>query len=229
MAEITVICPLPKGEDLFGMVLGKLRVLGFAGSIKQPGKVPVKKWICLCECGNISVATHAALKAGSTNSCGCVRAAHQWRCSYKHGLHGHPLYKVWQGMKSRCLSLTNRSYPDYGGRGIIMSDHWMAGFQAFYDDMKHGYRAGLSIERMDNNGPYSKENCRWATRVEQQNNLRRNNRLTVGGETHTVAEWARITGIKPTTIYGRIRSGWRPDSVIRSTSSSLLPVDVDFE
>lgn len=129
--------------------------------------------------------------------------------AWKHGYYGTRLYNVYQGIKQRCYNKNSVHYPDYGARGITVCDEWRNSNIAFFKwAIANGYDPALSIDRIDVNGDYSPENCRWATNSEQQNN-RRNNRLIVWhGEKHTIAEWAKIKGMQRTTLQKRLKYGW---------------------
>lgn len=120
------------------------------------------------------------------------------------------LYGIWINMKHRCNNPNDPRYYDYGGRGITVCNEWLHSYENFKDwSMRNGYTERLSIDRINVNGNYEPSNCRWATNKEQQNNMRSNRLLTYLGETHTVSEWAEITGINKSTISKRIdRSGW---------------------
>ena len=129
-----------------------------------------------------------------------------------NGVAKTPEYKVWIGMKTRCLVKTDPGYPRYGGRGITICDRWLDSFENFINDMgarpEGAYPSGrplYSIERRDNNGNYEPDNCYWATRRKQQNNMRNNVALTHDGVTLNISQWARRTGISDGTIRQRIR------------------------
>ena len=118
------------------------------------------------------------------------------------------LKKVWRGMHNRCYNINQKSFAHYGGRGIFVDPRWhrKAGFEAFVADM--GERPeGASIDRIDNEGPYSPENCRWATQMEQAKNKRNNRWLTANGVTKHMTEWSRDLGCTPTAIWRRLRDG----------------------
>ena len=123
------------------------------------------------------------------------------------GLRGHRLYPIWSGMKDRCLNKNNKRYSSYGGRGIEVCKEWQQSFRAFLRwAMANGYEEGLSIDRIDNDGNYCPENCRWATAKEQANNKRWNHLITYNGKTQTMKEWAEELGIKLSTLSQRINS-----------------------
>lgn len=114
--------------------------------------------------------------------------------------------EIWRQMKARCLNPKNARYEGYGGRGITICDRWLK-FENFREDMGEPPE-GLSLERRDNDAGYSKDNCYWATRAEQQANLRTNVRLTYQGKTQHVAAWAREVGLAEITLVTRLRRGW---------------------
>jgi hypothetical protein len=120
---------------------------------------------------------------------------------------GTKTFIIWGGMKDRCTNPNSKAFSRYGGRGITFCKRW-EDFELFYFDMGP-CPSGKSLERIDNNAGYGPENCRWATRREQQNNRRINVRVTLRGCTKTVAEWARETGLPPHTIYKRLKAGWK--------------------
>lgn len=127
--------------------------------------------------------------------------------------HGHSragrvskTYLAWTGMRKRCLSQNNKDFNDWGGRGITICPEW-GSFEQFLKDMGEA-PAGMSIDREDNGKGYSKDNCRWATRRQQQQNRRSVQNFTIGKETHCVSEWARRAGLKITTVFMRLERGW---------------------
>lgn len=163
-------------------------------------------WNCTCDCGtNFCKPTHLVRR---NKSCGCRMGRHV------HGGAGTPTYKIWSGIKKRCLAIEDARY---GGRGISMCDRW-SNFASFFADM--GERpTGMSIDRIDNNKGYEPGNCRWATPAEQSRNTRRNVKLTHNGQTLCVADWSKETGINAFCLYQRIRKlGW---SVSRALTTPL--------
>lgn len=166
-------------------------------------------WMCKCECGKwVSVATHD-LRSGNTKSCGCLRDEKARANMTTHGESKTKLYAVWNTMMSRCYNPKTERYNRYGGRGITVCDEWLHNYQAFRDwANSNGYKEGLTIDRIDVDGNYCPDNCRWVSSLEQQNNTSRNRYITLDGETHTMAEWARKTGISVAAINSRLKSGW---------------------
>jgi hypothetical protein len=137
-----------------------------------------------------------------------------------HGKSRSPIYVCWQNIKQRCFNFKAAHYDRYGGRGITVCDRWLV-FDAFVADL--GPRPpGMTLERIDNDGPYSPDNCRWATRKEQSNNRFCNVRITHDGVTLTVAQWSERTGIHRNTIFGRHELGWSSDRIFDQTKQINL-------
>jgi len=137
---------------------------------------------------------------------------------YKHGhgptKNGPPssTYKIWQNIKQRCLNPNNWAYPRYGARGIGLCDKWLK-FEGFLEDM--GERPeGLTLERIDNNGSYCKENCKWSDRKTQARNRSSNRSLTINGETRLMVEWAELVGITIKKISCRLSRGWSEEEAV---------------
>jgi hypothetical protein len=121
----------------------------------------------------------------------------------------HRLYMIWFDMKRRCYQPKNKRYDRYGGRGIKVCDEWLRDFQSFFDwSLTHGYQDDLTIDRLDKDGDYSPENCRWADLVTQANNRANNHYITYQGETKTMMEWSKELNINYSTLRRRINAGW---------------------
>ena len=161
-------------------------------------------WLCECDCGNISVIRGSALRSGRSASCGCYRSDRMSERNSKHGMYGTPLYHSWQNMKSRCTNPNDIGYHRYGGRGIIICNEWLD-FESFKIwAMDNGYMPGLTVDRIDNDGCYCPENCRWADIITQANNRSTNRLITYNGNTHTIAEWARLFDIDYYKLHARV-------------------------
>ena len=156
-----------------------------------------KRWLCQCECGNQTIARNDSLKNGRFKSCGCYKNEQASKgivsINKTHGMNNTPEHMCWKGLMNRCNNKNSPSYKDYGGRGIKVCESWKK-FENFYKDM--GKRPeGTSIDRIDVNGDYCPENCRWASRQVQNNNTRKNKYITHNGETKTLSEWSRVYNI----------------------------------
>lgn len=167
-------------------------------------------WLFKCSCGNEKVICASRVKSGRIKSCGCLR--NKTKNNYKHGMTGTPIHKIWTNMKSRCLDPNNPNYENYGGRGITICSRWMK-FENFYQDMRNKPK-GKTLDRIDNNKSYYKENCRWSTLFQQANNKRNNHLLTFKGKTQTIAEWARYLNVKYYIINNRIYRGWNVERAL---------------
>lgn len=142
-----------------------------------------------------------------------------------HGGYGTPEYRTWSGMLQRCYDSSSVNFVGYGSRGITICDRWLKSFNNFRDDMGLRPSKKHSIERMDNSGPYSKENCRWATAKEQANNRRSSLNFTYKGVTGTIAELADVYHKPHTLIYERLQSGW---SISDAIDVTILPLGVQL-
>ena len=131
-----------------------------------------------------------------------------------HGMAKSRSYNIWVNLRQRCNNVKNPAYNDYGGRGINVCPRWDDSFQEFLMDMGE-CPEGMTIDRIDNDSGYSRENCRWTTMKEQNRNRRDNRLITHDGDTKTLAEWAESAGIKLTTLWARLEThGWDFDKAI---------------
>ena len=209
---------MPPRIDLTGQKFGRLTVTGYSHTTNRKSF-----WRCVCECGNTTIVYGESLKKGHTQSCGCLQREITRRRVLKHGQRHSRLYRIWCDMKTRCYSPNRKIFKYYGGRGIIVCDEWKNDFQTFYDwATANGYHDDLTIDRIDVNGNYCPENCRWITMKEQCNNRTSNHLLTYNGRTMTIAEWSEETNISSRTIEQRLnRHGW---SVDRALTTPVRPL-----
>lgn len=192
-------------KDITGQRFGRLVVIGIEGKTIYPTSTSYF-WKCQCDCGNLAVVRGMALKRQSTQSCGCIRKELAASLKKTHNLRGHSLYSVWNAMVFRCSNPKDKRFHDYGGRGITVCERWLS-LENFINDM--GDRPeGTSIERIDNNLGYSPENCKWATRTEQQRNKRTNVLISFNGETKCITQWATEIGISATSLRNRLKKQW---------------------
>ena len=201
-----------KQLNLTGKRFGKLVVIKTAGKTKNGAYL----WQCKCDCGNEIIANVGNLKNGHTKSCGCLRVDRCKTNFTKHGLEHTRLYGIWSDMRLRCYDEKNIAYHRYGGRGITICDEWKNDVKAFYDwAAANGYKDSLTIDRIDNDGNYCPENCRWATVKEQASNRRSNILVTHNGKTQTMKEWAHEVGTPYKVVWARMQKlGWSAERAL---------------
>lgn len=202
--------PLPLGS-----VFGRLTVTG--ASLPTTEDDSYRYYECTCTCGKVIYPRKDSLVCGDTSSCGCLHSEAASERLKTHGLSRHPLYDVHYGLVRRCSNPERKDFKHYGGRGIEVCSQWLGedGFLNFIGDMGDSYIPGLEIERINTDGHYSPENCKWATRREQVINRRPFNvifdthYLTYNGKTLCISQWADETGITSTSISDRLgKLGW---------------------
>lgn len=169
------------------------------------------RWLCRCECGTERRVVRSDLWSGRSTNCGCVRRvtapAAARAASMTHGMDGTPIYRTWIDMRRRCHDPRRPDFQKYGARGIVVCEQWRESFETFYRDM--GARPeGMTIDRIDNNGNYSPENCRWAARTTQERNKSTNRLVILGGVTMTIAEACERSGITKSAALARLARGW---------------------
>lgn len=145
-----------------------------------------------------------------------------------HGLSRIAEFRIWMNIFHRCYNRKHRSFKDYGGRGIIMSYEWYISPERFIHDMGPRPSPQHTIERLDNDGPYSKENCIWATRNDQARNKRNNVNLTFNGRTMCLTAWAEEAGVAQKTLWDRIASGWPMEKALAPKKFKSRPIEISF-
>ena len=175
-------------------------------------------WKCRCDCGKIHIAESYNLRSGHTQSCGCRVATIVSETQTRHGGRFTRLYRIWRNMRYRCNNPRTTNFERYGGRGISVCKEWdntEDGFENFRDwALSHGYAENLTIDRINNDGNYEPENCKWSTELEQGGNKRNNINISLNGETHNAAEWSRRTGISAKCIRKRYKKGMNAEKIL---------------
>lgn len=194
-------------KDLVGQRFGRLTVISEL-SERQNGHI---LWSCRCDCGKQIKVNSCNLISGKSKSCGCVNKEKLLKRLTTHGCTHTKLHQVWEQIKARCYCSTNKSYKNYGYRGISMCNEWKCDFSLFRDwALSSGYKKGLTIDRINNDGNYEPTNCRWVNRNVQNNNKRNNIRVTEGGETKNLKQWCSLLGLNYSTIKARVQRGANP-------------------
>lgn len=191
-----------KVHDLTGQKFGLLTVIGLAETDTRK-----TYWVCKCDCGNMKTVRSDSLLCGAIKSCGCIKRKQDevnLTKNHQHKMSGTRIYSEWQGMKGRCYNKGSARYADWGGRGIEVCEQWRNSFESFYTwAMANGYQDNLTIDRIDNNGNYCPENCRWVGQQEQCRNRRSNINITIGNSTRTLMEWCEIFQVDYTNVNAR--------------------------
>jgi len=208
-------------KDMTGLVFGRLTVLRYSRSIKNSAW-----WFCECSCGCECEIHGYAMRSGHTQSCGCIHseqlAARNSRHKYATRKKRHPLYSVWKAMKKRCYNPNSKFWNSYGGKGVKVCERWRTSFANFLADM--GERPeGCSLDRIDNDGDYCPENCRWATASQQANNTSATRFFELNGTKKSITQWAEHFGFPPKTLRARINSGWSFERAITTPVKNAKP------
>lgn len=199
-----------------GLQFGDLKVIAFDQMKKENAY-----WRCLCACGRETTVRGTSLRTGTTKSCGCGsrRAAlnnleKRAREAQSRGVIRRQWKDLYRNMRNRCENPSDKRFENYGGRGIKVCDEWKNSRRKFYDWVRSaGWQPGLSIDRIDVDGDYCPENCRFVDMFVQQNNTTRNRWLTWEGRTQTVAQWARELNVRPHALQHRVDRNWTIDRI----------------
>jgi hypothetical protein len=198
-----------KAANLIGQTFGHLTVLA---AIPREHR---RTWNCLCVCGAEHEVTTGNLRNGSIRSCGCCKEAASAAAMTKHGhnrgSHRTKEYRAWAHLVGRCRNPTDAAWADYGGRGIAVCDRWAESFETFLADVGRAPSPRHSIDRIEVNGDYEPDNCRWATPAEQARNTRRAIRI----EGRPLKDICEERGLPFKTIYARVRRGSTPEEALR--------------
>lgn len=193
-----------------GVPESRLTVIKRIGSTKDHRAL----WECQCQCGNIAMVDTHSLTSGNVKSCGCRK--YGGRLIHGEAKNGQTrLYRIWSAMKARCNNVNNIRYKRYGGRGITVCSEW-SDFSVFREwAMNNGYDNNLTIDRVDFNGNYCPENCRWVSYKVQGNNTSKNHYININGITKTISQWSDESGVPSRTIWARITElGWESERAV---------------
>jgi hypothetical protein len=196
--------------DMTGKTFGRLTVIERAS--ENRGRQPM--WLCRCVCGEMTTVSGRNLRTHHTQSCGCLRPDVSAAVHTRHGAarqtHRTRLYRVWCAMLGRCRNANDPAYLHYGGRGITVCDRWQGehGFENFLADMGPKPTPKHTLDRTDNDRGYGPDNCRWATRIEQNRNRRDNHLVCYRGQTLPLSQWAEKLGVNARMVGERLRRGW---------------------
>lgn len=193
-----------------GKKVGRLSILDIVIEKDNRGIFRHNAW-CKCDCGTLIKIAGCNL-GRTTRSCGCYARDLLSLRNKTHGLSNSKIYHIWRGIHARCNNKNDKYYPLYGGRGIKVCKRWSK-FENLLKDMGHP-PSGTSLDRIDNNGPYSPKNCRWASQKQQCRNKRNNVTITYQNQTKCLSEWSEITGFSKAIILWRFRAGWNAEKIL---------------
>lgn len=201
---------MSKSKDLAGRRFGLLvaNVLNLARS--KYGKT---QWDCKCDCGRTLTVLSNSLLSDRALSCGCVGREKTVKRNTTHNKSKTSEYGIYHAMLKRCYNANTQQYFNYGGRGIKICERWLESFENFLEDMGERPSVNHSIDRIDNDGDYTPENCRWATYIVQCRNKNNNRLIKYKGAIKTAMEWSEITGVRYTTLIRRLNKGMVLDKV----------------
>ena len=189
-----------KSKDITGKKFGKLTAIKL-DHIERTKTGTVHYWLYRCDCGNEKVIRKGEVSQGGSQSCGCFLKESVQKRSKKHGQSHLRLYHIMHDMKQRCLNPNNKNYKHYGARGITIYKDWLDNFDSFYNwAINNGYKENLTIERINFNGNYEPNNCKWILLNEQSKNTRRTRFITVNNETYCLGDWAKKFNMKYNTL-----------------------------
>jgi len=209
-----------------GQRFGRLVVEEFAGKTSKSQSI----WNCRCDCGNTKMVKNGDLVSGHTKSCGCLarEILSERKTTHGHSKNGKVSKELncWMSMIKRCERLYDKGYFNYGGRGITVCEKWHK-FENFYEDMG-SCPPGMTLERIDNDGNYCKENCKWATRVEQQNNRRSIKWIEYKGEIKNLTQWSKVLDINISTLRHRLYMyGWSVEKTFNTPTNRVRITERD--
>lgn len=212
-------------NDMTGKKIGRLTVVERAKD--KNGKT---YWHCKCECGTEKDICASHLSSGKIVSCGCYSSEMLEKHSITHGMSKTRLYDIWSGMKARCYNRKSSCYSNYGSRGIEVCEAWRDDFMNFYDwSMEHGYSEELSIDRINVNGNYEPNNCRWATKKEQSCNTRRTKLFLHNGEVKTLKQIALDEKINYSTLIRKMSKNEKDINVAISEIKNKIRTKIKKE
>ena len=195
-------------NDLTGQKFGRLTVISFSHM-----DISISKWLCKCECGTERILIGSSLKNGTTKSCGCLRKERITSSLTIHDKSRTSIHNLWVAMRQKCDNKNNKYYVDNGGRGIKVCDRWHI-FENFYEDMGDKPTDIHMLSRLDNNGDFSSDNCKWISLEEHVKNRKNRRELNFDSKIHSIAEWSIISGTRPTTIQARLKRGWSHEEAV---------------
>lgn len=213
--------------DLTGQQFNRLKVIR-----RAPNRGKQTYWLCECQCENktLKEVRGADLKNGTTKSCGCwkkevdMQKIKEFNKSIgyeEHGMSDSRIYSIWLDMNRRCADENRERFKDYGGKGIEVCNSWKNSFKSFKDwALANGYSEELTIDRIDNNGDYEPDNCKWSTYKEQNNNRGYHRFVEINGVVKNVTQWCEELGMDKHLVRSRIHKGWSEEEAL------LIPIGV---